>query len=651
MQSSNLHYRPEIDGLRAIAIIPVVLFHAGFTLFGGGYIGVDVFFVISGYLITAIIIREVEAGEFTFAGFYERRARRILPALLVVMVCCVPFAWLWMLPRDFQDFSASMLSVAVFASNIFFWKQAAYFETASALKPLMHTWSLAVEEQFYILFPIAILLLWRWSRRSIVPAIAATAVVSLLLCEYASSRFPTFNFYWAITRAWEWLAGSLCAVAVVRRCPMRDNVLSALGLVAIIIPIFWFDSDTPFPSHYALLPVGGASLVLLFGVEATLAARLLSSKRMVGCGLISYSAYLWHQPLFAFARLRTLAEPSSVLMGTLTFVTFALAYLSWRFVEKPWRRKKSKEEKDNKKLILVSSGSACLLIAMAAFGCLSAGAPSRFDKEVISLSDHNDLSGQNCTAVAFVVCKVGTDSGSRNIALIGDSHAHTLANEIDRELRRTARAGFVITGGFCVPLLKFVKTRGWVPTRCDLLMDEAIENVLRDENIRTVVLYSEWAYYTSGFRVGTTSHAVYNYDSGLSSDSKNNKLQLERALSNVFTKFLAAGKSVVVVKSTPEFLYDVPDYMAKARYFNTDLEGVILPLRSHIERNKDIEQLLEGYSGRVFFVDPSTEFCDSENCQPFSGTQSFFRDSNHLNEQGAQKVVSKLMRALEKSGL
>ena len=198
--TAHLQHRREIDGLRAVAVIPVILFHAGFKQFSGGFVGVDVFFVISGFLITSIIVKDIEAGTFTFMGFYERRARRILPALFLIMLCCIPFSWFWMLPNELKAFSTSVVSVCLFVSNIFFWKKNGYFDAASELKPLLHTWSLAVEEQYYILFPIAVLSLWRYGRNRVVLAIAVFAVSSLLLSEYASRYYPNFNFYWAPTQ-------------------------------------------------------------------------------------------------------------------------------------------------------------------------------------------------------------------------------------------------------------------------------------------------------------------------------------------------------------------------------------------------------------------------------------------------------------------
>lgn len=334
----SLRYRPEIDGLRALAVVPVILFHAGFSLFSGGFIGVDVFFVVSGYLITSIILKDLEAGKFSFTGFYERRARRILPALFLVMLSCIPFAWTLMMPLERKDFAISMASVVFFASNIVFWLQSGYFDTAVELKPLLHTWSLAVEEQFYIIFPIALLFMWQFGRKTSVRLVSAAALVSLILCEFASRNHPNFNFFWAITRAWELMAGSLCAFAAVRPSKMRDEILSAIGLGLIVASIFWFDSSTRFPSAYALMPVGGTCFIILFANNSTLTARFLCVRILVGIGLISYSAYLWHQPILAFARIFTDAPVEGELAFFLACSSLAVAYPTWRYVERPFRR-------------------------------------------------------------------------------------------------------------------------------------------------------------------------------------------------------------------------------------------------------------------------------------------------------------------------
>ena len=334
-----MDYRREIDGLRSIAVIPVILYHAGLGLFSGGYVGVDIFFVISGYLITGILIKELAEGNFSILRFYERRARRILPALFTVILVCLPLAAVLMTPPKFEAFAKSVLAVALFGSNMFFaWSQADYFVHEVELIPLLHTWSLAVEEQFYIVFPILLWVIWRFGLRRIFWVLVAIALASLVLAQWMSVHAPLLNFYFAATRAWELLAGSLCALALRDRAPQAGNGLSLLGLGMIAVSVLLYDSTTVFPSVYTLLPVAGTVLIILYAAPGTLVGRLLSLPAMVGIGLVSYSAYLWHQPLLAFARIHYITEPPAAIMAVLVAMTFILAWISWRFIEQPFRK-------------------------------------------------------------------------------------------------------------------------------------------------------------------------------------------------------------------------------------------------------------------------------------------------------------------------
>jgi len=277
-----MKYRAEIDGLRALAVVPVILFHAGFELFSGGFVGVDVFFVISGYLITTILIEDLENQRFSLVNFYERRARRILPALFFVMFVCIPFAWMWMLPTQMKDFSQSLVAVSLFASNIWFLRESGYFDAAAEEKPLLHTWSLAVEEQYYVLFPIFLILTWRFGKNRVFWMIVVMAAISLLLSEWGWRNKASANFYLAPTRAWELFAGSIAAFIVQTKGVQKSNALALTGLAAIIFSIFFYDETTPFPSVYALLPVLGVVLLVLYADKRRLLLRYLARKALLG---------------------------------------------------------------------------------------------------------------------------------------------------------------------------------------------------------------------------------------------------------------------------------------------------------------------------------------------------------------------------------
>ncbi len=378
-----MDYRREIDGLRAIAVLPVILFHAGFETFSGGFVGVDVFFVISGYLITTIILAELQAGKFSIINFYERRARRILPALFVIMLACLPFAWLWLMPQDMKSFSQSLAAVSTFASNILFWRTSGYFESAAELKPLLHTWSLAVEEQYYLFFPIFLMLTWRLGKRWILWLLAAAFVVSLAGAQWYSVVKPEAAFYLLPTRGWELLVGAFIAFYFANgsnRNPAKvlSEVAGVIGIMLIIYAIFVFDKQTPFPSLYTLVPTFGTALILLWATQNTFVGKLLGNKVLVGIGLISYSAYLWHQPLFAFAKHRSLEEPSQALLGYLAIISIALAYFSWKYVETPFRDKKLF---NRKKIFLFGAVGSVFFIFVGLTGHFTNGFEGRIDGE------------------------------------------------------------------------------------------------------------------------------------------------------------------------------------------------------------------------------------------------------------------------------
>lgn len=309
-----LSYRPEIDGLRAIAVTAVILFHGQVLPVPGGFAGVDVFFVLSGYLITAILLREVEAGEYSLWRFYERRTRRILPALAVVLLATSLAAWALMIPSQLEAYSETLLAVVLFISNLLFAANSGYFSPILEEAPLLHTWSLSVEEQFYLVFPLMLAATLRRAPRALPYVIAGMALASLAIAEWGWRNEPDINFFFTLSRFWELLAGSAAALILRRRKLAPQGGLAALGLAMILGAMVWQDGATPYPSIHTLLPVGGTVLLVLFAQAGTLVARILSTRGMVAVGLISYSAYLWHQPLFAFARITAQDAPSDAVM-------------------------------------------------------------------------------------------------------------------------------------------------------------------------------------------------------------------------------------------------------------------------------------------------------------------------------------------------
>jgi peptidoglycan/LPS O-acetylase OafA/YrhL len=339
MANQTHRYRSEIDGLRTVAVLPVLLFHAGIGPFSGGFVGVDVFFVISGYLITLIIWNEIEGERFSIGRFYERRARRILPALYTVLLVSAILAWFLMLPEQLENFGQSVVATVLFANNMLLMLTAGYWDLSVDFKPLVHTWSLAVEEQFYIAFPLLLLLAARWMKRETIVWLLIAVLVASLASTLVVHRWNSnANFYLVVTRAWELLAGAIVAMTVRdRTLAFGNQAFSLAGLGLIIASIFLLDETSVFPGPAAVLPVGGAVLVILFTRPGTLTHRLLSLPIMVGIGLISYSLYLWHQPMMAFARIFSREEPGQLVFAGAIVASFILAWLTWKFVEQPFR--------------------------------------------------------------------------------------------------------------------------------------------------------------------------------------------------------------------------------------------------------------------------------------------------------------------------
>ncbi|MFO1217407.1 MAG: acyltransferase [Burkholderiaceae bacterium] len=431
-----LKYRPEIDGLRALAVLPVLFFHAGFDAFRGGFVGVDVFFVISGYLITSIIVNDCAAGKFSIPTFYERRARRILPALFVVIAVSSLFAWLWMLPVETQAFTRSVLAAVGFLPNLYFWSTTNYFATAAEELPLLHTWSLGVEEQFYVLFPLMIWVLWRAGVRALLLSTLFLALVSFGLSEWAwRSGKLSSNFFFPVTRAWELMIGAAVALAW-RIRPIHEwlprawcNVLSLIGLVSITCAVALFNRYTPMPSVYALVPTLGTALVIASAQQGTLAHRVLSHRTLVGIGLISYSAYLWHQPLFAFARIRITSGVRWPLFVALILSSLALAYMTWRFVESPFR---TAFRVSRATLIKVSLTGALLFLCIGLASERTRGFVSRLPDEDVQLASmvNSVAQGEYVTRRFTEADRDFSRTSARKIIVIGDSFAQDFFNSI-----------------------------------------------------------------------------------------------------------------------------------------------------------------------------------------------------------------------------
>lgn len=615
-----MKYRPEIDGLRALAVIPVILFHAGFDIFKGGFVGVDIFFVISGYLITTILIEDIENNKFSIINFYERRARRILPALYFIMLVCVPFAWMWMLPSQMKDFSLSLITVSFFTSNFLFWRESGYFEALADQKPLLHTWSLAVEEQFYLLFPIFLMFVWRFGKNKVFWIIIFMTLTSLILSEWGWRNKPIANFYLAPTRAWEIFSGAIVAFIIQKKGIQKNNVLALIGLIAVVFSIFTFDESTPFPSLYAIVPIIGALLIVLFAEKTTITAKILRTKALVAVGLISYSAYLWHQPLFALARIKLDQKPSEILMVILSILSLALAVISWRYIEKPFRRKDKKSL--SSQLVLVFSISGILIFTIFGVlgynndrfnGIVGGDVGHKFYHKYID-EKYNDceprqVANSALTWKGFLRCKQSGE-GEFDWVLLGDSHAEHLFLGLAQE-NPNINIAFYIFGA--PPYLNEEKFK------------EIFEVISTIQNPKTIFL---------------TMHFVTRVES-------------EKALVDGFASTIGylqgLGHSVILLGDIPR--YDVSPEECK---YGESLEQVIqkcsMTFSNFQQQTQIYESALRKLSSSfgIHFLSVHQPLCNKERCNMILNEKILYRDNHHLNIPGSILIGKMLSNQLNK---
>jgi len=627
-----MKYRAEIDGLRALAVIPVIFFHAGFEAFSGGFVGVDVFFVISGYLITTILIEELGSNKFSIIGFYERRARRILPALFLMMFVCVPFAWLSMFPSQLVDFSHSLIAVSLFASNILFWQESGYFAAAAEEKPLLHTWSLAVEEQFYLIFPIFILFLWKFGRNKIFWILVLLALSSLILSEWGWRHRARANFYLAPTRAWELLAGSISAFLIHKRGVRSSNFLSFIGLCAILFAIFTYDETTPFPSIYALIPVIGVVLLILYGKSETVVAKILATKVFVSIGLISYSVYLWHQPVFAFYRLRSIKEVSISIYAFLILIILIISIFSWKFVEKPFR---NRNLFDTKVIFKLSFIGLLFFISLGAFLQVQS---ENIRKEVVEYKELEYLSHWrgwvDCETDLFILdkrggCKVIKPDEPINYMVIGDSHAGHIAYGI-RDLAIKLNKNFMIV--FSAGCYPGINENGNLFDCKDDHIRKAVNLAVNTPSVKGVIL--------SGYGVNKLRGDRFT-DRNKSDVGETQIDQFRRGLEKVVQTLIDGQKTVVIVADNPEMPTKTP---GKCLLIG-NCDAVRVSRKNYELRSRDYNMILgslvEKFE-RLLVLYPHDKLCDQEWCYGSLNDKLLYQSDDHLTPRGSLFVIESL---------
>lgn len=654
--SSPTDYRLDIDGLRALAVIAVIFFHFKVYGFFGGYIGVDVFFVISGYLIIRIITKAVEANTFSLIDFWERRMRRILPAMVVVLLATAAAAYHYLLvPADYVDFGITTMLQGLFVSNWWFMGASDYFSAPAETMPLLHTWTLAVEEQFYILLPLFTLVVYPFVKRKfgvvLIALTAASFAYSVFLTNYAPTQpfsipfIPNVwgeatnasaGFYFIFSRFWEFLVGGLIAIYSLNiQKRTHAEVVSVAGLAALLFGIFTFSDDTQFPGVAALVPVLGTAAIIIANTNhSTKVSKLLSFKSVVWFGLISYSLYLWHWPILVLARY----QGDMLSTGTLVFLLALVVLLSWltyKFVEQPFRQKKYFAEQST--LYIASFVSVAVVIAVGYNIVKNSGFSERLSAEgqliAAAIDDDNPRKEECFTRSRLAIsstereqCLLGEQKPDEvDFILWGDSHADAAMPAFDTFSKETNQTGLFFGTPGCAPLFA-TSTAITDDPSCLEELEKVIEYNTNHPST-TIYIVSEWT-------------AEYKTVSGRPN------IQLSSLLANTL-ETLSSSTPITVLRRIPIF----PDENFRTLLLQVERGDLVLQLRLpranydkyvHGPIDAHIDVALTNFP-HINTIDPTETLCDEKYCYIGKKDGLYYRDSSHLSTAGVQKTILPLL--------
>ncbi|MGB0713304.1 MAG: acyltransferase family protein [Gammaproteobacteria bacterium] len=674
-----IRYRPEIDGMRALAVISVILYHAGFSAGGrelvpGGFLGVDIFFVISGYLITGIILRELDDDRFSIARFYERRARRILPALFVVLGATIPIAWTLMLPDPFEEFAGSLLTTLGFGSNIFFLLQDSYTAEPSQLKPLLHTWSLGIEEQFYILYPLLLIGVFRYGRRHLKTVLWLLTAASLLLAETTVRHFPDEVFYLLPTRAWELGIGGLVALSRLHTPASKRFHLPLLApkaaLLMMMLPLIFYTDQFAHPSLWTAIPVFGAALFIAQANPGESVSRVAASRVPVALGLISYSLYLWHFPAFAFLRIadRPLdAAHTAAAMGGALVCSVATYFL----IEKPARNRVLTPLRLFLPVIVLA------FAALAGFGTwilVGDGLPQRLGAVSSLMQDARKTfvtqDGRKCgNRPVAESCRFDTEDAHGHVILVGDSHADALSTELHALARRHALSFTQITANACLYLDGVERwDADWRNAPC-LKSSAELTRFLKSEPPSIIVyngrlpMHLEQSRFDNG-EGGVEDGSIPRLEPSAAAAEAG--LGVNEAIHATFDAWTAAGHALVLVYPVPEAGWDVPKEVM-SRLSGVPSNPINLRKQAYeriaittdyglIQRRfASSHRLLDGVDGdgQVFRIRPEHSLCldGTGRCRTHGEEGLYYRDDNHLTNAGARRVLAPLDELIDEGAL
>ena len=636
---TTIPYRPQIDGLRAIAVVAVILFHADPRLVPGGFLGVDIFFVISGYLITALIMADLAANTFSFLGFYERRARRILPVLLVVLAAVLPFAALYLLPLQQLAYARSVLATLLFSSNILFWQETGYFMAEADLKPLLHTWSLAVEEQFYLLYPLLLGALWRFGPRLRVGVICLILFASLMASTVLAAHAPGANFYLLTSRTWEFLAGAVLAMIMVMG---RDGISTRFaglydltGLAMVAGSLALFSAQTPMPSLWGLIPVGGTVLLIAFATKATPLGRILALPPLVRIGRISYSAYLWHWPILVFARLRFGDALGPVPLAGLIGATFLLSYLSWRFVEQPFRHRGAGAPVPMRAFLAILATTGVALVALTQVDGVRvvgrAGLPTAAADLTTSAGVEAKIAvnyglSKTCET-AFTLSPDCRTSDAPEVLLWGDSFAMHLAPAISAGVG--VRGMVQHTKSVCAPIVDISVITPEYPAAwsdgCIAFNDQVLDWLSGQPSIRYVVISSPF---------GIVFNDVYQRGGQILAAPRPDLVR-DKLIATA-ARVAAMGKTLIIVSPPPVTGENIGQCLAGTALRGAPADACDFTTDQIEPLSTKVFDFLHEVSSQIPVLFLDQLICANGICDTRIGDIFIYRDGGHLSIEAAR---------------
>ena len=645
----SLAYRPDIDGLRALAVGTVILFHAFPHLLPSGFIGVDIFFVISGYLITGILLGDLQRSQWSIYRFYSRRILRIFPALLIVLLFCLVLGYFLLLADEYGQLGKHIATGMAFVSNFSLWLESGYFDGASDHKLLLHLWSLAIEEQFYLAWPLLLWLAWRVNQVALFLVLACALSFIANTLNIGADLFGTFYLPWY--RFWELgIGGLLVYIQFIPKTAISSNRISLLGLVLLLGGFILIDRYRLFPGWWALLPTIGTALVIAAGPYAFFNKYVLSHRVMVWLGLISFPMYLWHWPLLTFSRLYW-AQPSVSRLIITAVLSIPLAYLTYHFIEKPIRF--HQQQAKLKVILLMALGVGIGLIGLLVFW--SDGAPNRnlANKHHRIESDlkWNYWDNKECIKLFDVSPCQMTLVNPKNILIMGDSHANQLYPGIAQHSRDLG----VLNLGSCPPLDEILvlvsKNQEHNPGSKDNCIKNTFQIINRLNSISTVIIST----YSLPLLDGKPANQKdYDYWGNVTLRSNlpaelglNQQQLLENGLLRTLKRITALNKEIIFVRNTPTISEDLRDYCIKRNVLGAQSMNCTIPrVQYESQRAKEapLIKAIELGMPNVKIFDPLDIFCDQTVCYLIKDGRSLYRDHNHLSEYGSSLIGREIGR-------